>query len=387
VLETLLDSHLIQPAGGPGRYRFHDLLRAYAAERAAAEEPPAAGDAALGRLLTWYLGSAVTADQTMAPGTRPVPLPEQDQPPEAQLPEAQLPEFGDSESAVQWLKTELPNLHAAIRLAAAREDHQTTWKLAAALCTFHMRQSLWTDWITAETTGLASARKTADLFGQAWLLNGMAVAHWQTSRTGEAMTMLRESLQIRRAIGDRVGIVATLANLGFLLHRLGRLEEVISTLTEALAINDQLDQPDIVLAEILIGLGETHQALGHYEQAAAVLSQALDVGRRYCNGEWEGAALLNLANLASRTGEHAEAATRYGRAVAVFHRAGDRYQETTALIEYGHALTRSGRPDLAPRRWRQARTIMEQTGDPRITAISALLGRPALTPARHPAAG
>ena len=37
LLETLLDERLLQQAG-PGRYRFHDLLRCYARERAEAEE-------------------------------------------------------------------------------------------------------------------------------------------------------------------------------------------------------------------------------------------------------------------------------------------------------------------------------------------------------------
>jgi len=302
----------------------------------------------------------------MAPGTRPVPL--------GRLPEGLPPcELTGPDQAVQWLKTELPNLHAAVHMAAAREDHQTTWKLAAALCTFHMRQSLWADWIATETTGLASARAIDDRYGQAWLLNGMAVAHWQTARPDEAMNMLRESLRLRRAINDRAGTVATLANLGFLLHDLGRLPEVITTLQEALAINQTHEQPHAVLAEILIGLGQAHQALGRNQDAETCLRQALDVGRRYGNGEWEGAALKNLAAVASNTGRHAEAIELYDEAIAIFHRAGDRYQETTALIDSGHALTRSGRPGLASHRWRQARTITEQSGDPRIAAIDTLL--------------
>jgi tetratricopeptide (TPR) repeat protein len=365
-LETLLDSHLLQPAGSAGRYRFHDLLGVYAAERARDEEPAEEAHTAMSRLLAWYLHSAVAADQAMAPGTRPVPL---GRPPDG----IQPCELHSPDQAVQWLMTELPNLHAAVQATAAREDHQATWRLAAALCTFHMRQSLWADWIATETTGLASARAIGDRYGQAWLLNGMAVAHWQTGRTDEAMGMLRESLRLRRAINDQSGAVATLANLGFLLHHLGRLPEVITTLREALAINQHVDQPKAVLAEILIGLGQTHHALGHHDQARACLQQALEVGRSYGNREWEGAALHNLAAIASKAGRHAEATELYDQSIAVFGRAGDRYQETTALIDAGHALTRSGQPGLAHHRWRQARTIAEQTGDQRINTISTLL--------------
>ena len=41
-LEVLVDAQLLQ-SPAPDRYRFHDLLRAYAADRANAEEPQASG--------------------------------------------------------------------------------------------------------------------------------------------------------------------------------------------------------------------------------------------------------------------------------------------------------------------------------------------------------
>ncbi|MFE6870110.1 hypothetical protein ACFVFS_26580 [Kitasatospora sp. NPDC057692] len=54
MLEHLAAAHLLNPAG-PDRYRLHDLLRCYAAERAAAETGPADLAAARERLRSWYL--------------------------------------------------------------------------------------------------------------------------------------------------------------------------------------------------------------------------------------------------------------------------------------------------------------------------------------------
>src|ERR1700733_7915349 len=56
-LEVLVDAHLLE-SPAPDRYRLHDLLRDYAAERAEADEPQAASDA-MHRVLSWYL---LTAD-------------------------------------------------------------------------------------------------------------------------------------------------------------------------------------------------------------------------------------------------------------------------------------------------------------------------------------
>ena len=60
-LDELYDQHLItEPA--PGRYQLHDLLREHARALAAADDP-AACDAAVGRLLDYYLHTALAAGQ------------------------------------------------------------------------------------------------------------------------------------------------------------------------------------------------------------------------------------------------------------------------------------------------------------------------------------
>ncbi|MFE7562502.1 BTAD domain-containing putative transcriptional regulator [Kitasatospora sp. NPDC057500] len=66
VLEHLAAAHLLDPAG-PDRYRMHDLLRCYAAERAAAETRPDDRAAARERLRSWYLHHAEPAARLVTP--------------------------------------------------------------------------------------------------------------------------------------------------------------------------------------------------------------------------------------------------------------------------------------------------------------------------------
>ena len=56
-LEVLVDAHLIE-SPAPDRYRLHDLLRDYAAERAQADDPQQAVEDAVRRVLGWYLRAA-----------------------------------------------------------------------------------------------------------------------------------------------------------------------------------------------------------------------------------------------------------------------------------------------------------------------------------------
>ena len=72
-LEVLVDTHLLE-SPAPGRYRFHDLLRVYAAERAAADLLAAERDAAIVRLFTWYMRTADAAATAVSPHRYSLPL-------------------------------------------------------------------------------------------------------------------------------------------------------------------------------------------------------------------------------------------------------------------------------------------------------------------------
>jgi transcriptional regulator with XRE-family HTH domain len=101
VLEELVDAHLVQELS-PGRYRMHDLIRQYAADIAADEEPLA--EAALHRVLNHYLAQAVAHDRTLPSPHRRQPSP------------------GDPAKAMAWFDLEYVNLiacfDAAVRLSA-----------------------------------------------------------------------------------------------------------------------------------------------------------------------------------------------------------------------------------------------------------------------------
>ena len=111
LLNDLYDYRLIdEPAFG--RYRFHDLMREYAHSRAIAEEP-AARDAAIMRLLDYYLETAATAGRELAWNTPDAP------PPTGQAP-AYAPDLQTREQKVIWLEAERANLHAAAEYAVRK---------------------------------------------------------------------------------------------------------------------------------------------------------------------------------------------------------------------------------------------------------------------------
>ncbi|RZQ60760.1 AfsR/SARP family transcriptional regulator [Amycolatopsis suaedae] len=73
LLASLVDVHMLQQPGAD-RYRFHDLLRLYATERALAEEPDADQVTAERRTLRYYLHTAANVRHTLFPTAPRLPL-------------------------------------------------------------------------------------------------------------------------------------------------------------------------------------------------------------------------------------------------------------------------------------------------------------------------
>jgi hypothetical protein len=168
LLEALVDTHLIEPASIPGRYRFHDLLRLYARERIHSEETHAAQEAAVGRLLDWYLDYADAAARLVAPqpgwhryrGEGPTQR-----------------HFARHAQALAWFEAERPSLVAATHQAAAWGLHAHAWKLPDALNIFFYFRNHWADWQETQQVGLSAVRMAQDRQAEGRMLLTLGEAH------------------------------------------------------------------------------------------------------------------------------------------------------------------------------------------------------------------
>ncbi|MEU6931597.1 BTAD domain-containing putative transcriptional regulator [Streptomyces sp. NPDC046374] len=115
LLEGLVDLNLLQSPGF-GRYGFHDLVRAYARDRAAEEETAGARTAAAGRLLDFCLATARNAD-TAARSVDPAEQSLLDTP--VDRPGRAL---ADGAAAVRWMREQAAVHAAAVALACADEE-------------------------------------------------------------------------------------------------------------------------------------------------------------------------------------------------------------------------------------------------------------------------
>jgi hypothetical protein len=125
LLEDLLDAHMLLQHE-PGRYTFHDLLRAHARAAASAEETATARHDALTRVLDHYTQAAATAINLLYPyiDRHRIRDPE---------PATPVAFFGGTAEAGGWLDAERANLIAACMHAAGHDWPAHASQLAAAL--------------------------------------------------------------------------------------------------------------------------------------------------------------------------------------------------------------------------------------------------------------
>src|SRR3569833_1403257 len=214
-LRVLVGACLLENQGAD-RYRFHDLLRAYAVDRARYEIPQADQLAAVERVCTWYLHSAYRCALSLARDTTLLfPL--------GSEPGVTPMTFQDRSAAAQWYADERSNLVGAVRAAAGTGLLSLAWRLAAVLERIYASHNHFQDWRITSELGLEAVRRLGLREQEAIMCESLGRLHRLTLRLDEAELYHRAAVDLHRELGDRLGTVKALNGLGWVrlfAHRL-----------------------------------------------------------------------------------------------------------------------------------------------------------------------
>ena len=155
----LADAHLIAEHA-PGRYAFHDLLRAYAADLARTTDPEGARREAMLRALDHYLHTASAGTRLLNPLRPLLPV--------LPLRPGVSPEIlTGAADARAWFAVERQVLLAAINQAVEAGFDSYAWQLPWAVWLFFDREGYWHDQEAIQLTAIAAARRMGDRAAQA----------------------------------------------------------------------------------------------------------------------------------------------------------------------------------------------------------------------------
>jgi tetratricopeptide (TPR) repeat protein/DNA-binding XRE family transcriptional regulator len=398
LLGLLARAHLIEAASA-GRYRAHDLLRAYAAGLAAANETDQARQAALTALFDYYLATCAAAMDRLHPAERH----HRPEPPQTGV---AVPPLADAAAARAWLDAELPALiaiaaHAAehgwpghaIRLAGAlhrylhsghdiegliicthalkaardRDDQAAQASALASLGVFHGRAGRYDAAADCHREALTLARAVGDKLAQARALGNLALVHDEQGRYPQSVRCQRQALALYRDLDDATGQAISLSNLGLVYLRQGRYQQAVEHIQQALdryrAVGHQFGE-----AIALTNLGAVCYRQGDYQRAADLQAQAMELADSLGDRRVTAWALTRLGEVRYRQRRYAEAAAHHQLALERFREIGDCEGETDALNGAGETLLAAGQPDQARTHHIAALALTDQTGNQRAQA-------------------
>ncbi|MFF1902747.1 BTAD domain-containing putative transcriptional regulator [Kitasatospora sp. NPDC058218] len=375
LLHRLAAAHLVTERSA-GRYRFHDLLRLFAAEQARREESEQARQLALRRWYAWCLRHADAAARVLAPGRPRVPP---GPPPEG----LRTAVFTGPGQAVQWCDDQRTNLLATVHHAFEHGHDETAWKLPALLWGYLHRSAPHVERVALGRTAAAAARRLNDPVAQGRSLNDLGHAWSALGDLPAARRHYRQALDLVRPAGARPVEGQVLANLGACHFFSGRHADAADAFEQALALlpgeGPGADRWTISLCET--SLAGTYLFLGRHADAQAQADRVLTRDGSVLGGPME-CSLRNVLGLARFVlGEPHEAVAHYERALAVGSRlTGYDDQRANSLVGLAAAWQALGRTDRSLRAWEAALALYRDLPPHYLTAVLDLLAPFGFTP-------
>jgi non-specific serine/threonine protein kinase len=222
---------------------------------------------------------------------------------------------------LERLEQEHDNLRAAIQWSAESGEVEVGLRLGGALWRFwavhgHLREGRerLAALLALPEPGAPSAPPTA---ARAKALHGAGTLALRQGDYAAARPALEESLAIRRELGDRPGIAASLNNLGYVVRAQGDYAAASALFEQSLAIKrERGDRQGI--AHSHQNLGETAHLQGDYALARDRYEESLAISRESKDGWDIASSLCNLGYLSLDLGDAGAARSQFGESLAIW---------------------------------------------------------------------
>jgi tetratricopeptide (TPR) repeat protein len=364
LLAELTAAHLITEPS-PGRFGFHDILRAYAIDIANSVDPVHERDSARRRYLDHYVHTAHLGARLLDPQLPPIAVDPVD-------PGVRSEELNDRGDALRWFTAERAALLTAVEFAGTNGWERHAWQLASSVAEFLFLRGRFDDWIVAQCRAVAAAGSATDPDVLPRMLYILSTAYWLAGRYDDAGPPSRRALDLFRDLGD-VGWQARTENLlGALMDGQGRSGEALEHARRSLVLFEQ-DGDRTGQASTHNSIAMCHARLGDHQQAIDHGQRALDHYRSSNNRIGQAATWDTLGHAHHGAQQYEEALRCFQSALHLARDLGDRYHEAGVFTRIGDTHDVAGNRAGALEVWRQALAIYDDLGHPNGAAVRVRL--------------
>lgn len=349
LIDELLDARLLEvhtvDLAGQTRYRFHDLVRAYARERAATTPEtvrPMRGRA-LGAWGTYATAADALINGGAGFGSRA----------DAERLDIEMPD------PATWLRAERAALIAAVHQSAAAGLDEICRQLAMATAPLFQLECDYETHLGLRRAALEAARAAGNRRGEAHMLVAIASTMDALRRSGIRPGIDR-AVDILRDIGDERELARALLVRGQVHRRSGSPAEALRDFERAYRLYTRHEEADAA-GGVMMDIGACHIDLRRYREAIGWL----DGAREHLGGADRAAAMIahwtGLAHL--HLGELDDAEANFERTRSLSQRTNDRHGLLYVRYATGLLQRERGRPQRARDELGAALRMCEEIGD------------------------
>lgn len=344
-LEALYDHYLLaEPARG--RYRFHDLIAQHA-RALALNDPPAERDAAIDRLLGYYVFTSHTASHHFARRAT------MEAPALAVAAPRYVPNLSSQKVAIAWMDSERLNLEAAITYAAANELPDGVIAIPTALHGYMRNQGNLDQVIALHRVALEVARRIGNGDAEANALTNIGDMQYLSGDFSAASETLIQALEKHRSQQDESGEADASSIFGIVQYYRG--DHGAATISLDRALNLYRSQDDKLGEANALGyMGYVQLAAGNISAAEASLASAVSLLSGFGDKVREAGALQFLGVVQQVAGDYPVATMNLTSALELFREFGNRLGEATTIRELGIVQDVEGNSQAAIVNLRQA---------------------------------
>ncbi|MFC5264605.1 BTAD domain-containing putative transcriptional regulator [Kribbella qitaiheensis] len=306
----------------PGEFTFHDLIRAYATDLAAAVEQPTCQDV-LVRALNHTVHNARAAVQLLRPHRDPIAL-------VTLLPGVSVRPIADRSAAWAWFSTQYTVIVSSMRKAYESGLDEYVCQLAWTLNTYLYRAGHWEDLIAAAELALAAATRMDDQLLIAKANHVLGNTETWLYRFEAADAHLNRAIAVYRAARSESEEATAIDSLGNLRSFEGRSVEAIQQYQKVL----RMTSDDLSQASALNNLANEYNATGDHVLAVSICLQAVELWTKFDDQHSLANSWDTLGSSYQGLGDFEQAASYYRLAFEGFRDLGNRYNEAKTLINY-----------------------------------------------------
>jgi tetratricopeptide (TPR) repeat protein len=350
----------------PNRFRFHDLLREYAASVSAVEDSLQDRAGAQIRLVLHYMHISRDVGVLIDPHGERSPLP-------PLPPGVATHHFPHYRQAMDWSVAEHANLVAAVHHAVQLGQDALACKMAAELCSYLDRSAHWRDWVTTQATVLSSARRLNDHPVEADIQRFLGWANARLGRYDNALAHLNEALAVSARFDNPINEARIHHAVGWTFGRSGNYEQALVHEKRALELYRETGGYAAREALALNYIGQYHAQLGRYDQALATTQDAFERFVRLNNDYGTATALDSLGLVNYGLGQFSEAIECYQKSAARWQELDAAHNQANSLAQLGHVQHAAGEQKAARQSWERALATFDETQHPDADVLRAII--------------